>query len=228
MTSINRSMLCAAVSGLAFALAPVAASAAVTFTSSSAFDAATSGLSVEDYSAYAAGTLIPEGSSLGALTYSFTTGAGLGGVVTDFYNSFSGNSLAAKQSAGPLDNSDFFFSGEGFTVTFPTPVTAVGIFSNTNLPVSVTLDTSAGSAATTFVVYDTSTFGFLGFASSTPFSSATFTESGSNFNIPKIEYGAFTGTVPEPSTWALTLLGFAGLGYVAYHRRRKQMLFGIV
>jgi PEP-CTERM motif len=228
MTSISRSMLCAAVSGLAFALATVAASA-VTFTSSSAFKAATSGLSVEDYGAYAAGTLIPEGSSLGALTYSFTTAAGLGGVVTNIYNSFSGNSLAAKQSAGPLDRSDVFLSGEEFTVTFPSPVTAVGIFSNTNLPASsVTLDTSAGSAATTFVVYDTLTFGFLGFASSTPFSSATFTQSSPDFNIPEIEYGAFTGTVPEPSTWALTLLGFAGLGYVAYHRQRKQMLFGIV
>jgi PEP-CTERM motif len=30
--------------------------------------------------------------------------------------------------------------------------------------------------------------------------------------------------VPEPSTWALTLLGFAGLGFVAYRRRRKPAL----
>jgi hypothetical protein len=227
MTSINRSMIRAGVVGLAFVLAPVAAGA-VTFTSSSAFDAATSGLSVEDYSAYTAGTLVPDGSTLGALTYTFNTSADLGGVVTDIYNSFSGNSLAAKQSPGPLTSSDFFLSGEGFTVTFPSPVTAVGIFSNTNLPASATLDASAGSAATTFVVYDTATFGFLGFASSTPFSSVTFTESGSSFNIPEIEYGAFTGTVPEPSTWALTLLGFAGLGFVAHRRRPKQMQFGIV
>jgi len=25
--------------------------------------------------------------------------------------------------------------------------------------------------------------------------------------------------VPEPSTWAMLLLGFAGLGYAAYRRR---------
>lgn len=222
MTSIIRGTLCAGV----IALAPVAANA-VTFTSSSAFTAATSGLSVEDYGAYTAGTLVPDGSSLGVLTYSFTTGAGLGGVVTNFFNSFTGLSLAAKQSAGPLDGTDFFFPGESFTVTFPSPVTAVGIFSNTNLPTSVTLATSSGSAATTFAVYDTSTFGFLGFASSTPFSSATFSQSDSGFNIPEIEYGAFTGTVPEPSTWALMLLGFAGLGFAAYYRRQTKTQFGM-
>jgi hypothetical protein len=27
--------------------------------------------------------------------------------------------------------------------------------------------------------------------------------------------------VPEPSTWAMLLLGFAGLGYAGYRRRRK-------
>jgi hypothetical protein len=30
-----------------------------------------------------------------------------------------------------------------------------------------------------------------------------------------------TGAVPEPSTWAMMLLGFAGIGYGAYRRRRK-------
>jgi len=28
-------------------------------------------------------------------------------------------------------------------------------------------------------------------------------------------------TVPEPSTWAMMLLGFAGLGFVSYRRTRK-------
>jgi hypothetical protein len=30
-----------------------------------------------------------------------------------------------------------------------------------------------------------------------------------------------TLTVPEPSTWAMMLLGFAGLGYAGYRRRQK-------
>jgi hypothetical protein len=28
-------------------------------------------------------------------------------------------------------------------------------------------------------------------------------------------------TVPEPSTWAMMLLGFAGLGYACYRRARR-------
>ena len=30
--------------------------------------------------------------------------------------------------------------------------------------------------------------------------------------------------VPEPSTWALMLLGFAGLGFLAHRRRRETKL----
>jgi hypothetical protein len=36
--------------------------------------------------------------------------------------------------------------------------------------------------------------------------------------------GAFTitvGAVPEPSTWALMILGFAGVGFMAYRRRNQ-------
>jgi hypothetical protein len=33
--------------------------------------------------------------------------------------------------------------------------------------------------------------------------------------------GAITAAVPEPSTWAMMLLGFAGLGFVAYRRKAK-------
>lgn len=32
-----------------------------------------------------------------------------------------------------------------------------------------------------------------------------------------------TGTVPEPSTWAMMLVGFAGLGYAGYRRSRSAV-----
>ena len=42
--------------------------------------------------------------------------------------------------------------------------------------------------------------------------------------------GVFTGTmtaitaVPEPSTWAMLILGFAGIGFMAYRRKSKPAL----
>jgi hypothetical protein len=195
---------------------------ATTYTNSAAFAAAATGITINDFSSYAAGALLPNGSPLGGLTYTFNTGAGLGGVITSgFYNSFSGNSLAAKQVGGGLSSSDFFLANEGFTVVFPTAVTAFAVFSNTNLPVGATLSTSSGTAATTFTTYDTSTFGFLGFTSDTPFMSATFTSS--IFNIPLIAYGSVSA-VPEPATWAMMILGFIGIGTVTYRRRKSAAL----
>jgi hypothetical protein len=35
---------------------------------------------------------------------------------------------------------------------------------------------------------------------------------------------AVTAAVPEPSTWAMMLLGFAGIGFVAYRRKSKPAL----
>ena len=205
---------------LAAAVAP-AAMASTTYTSSAAFNAATSGLSVEDYGAYAAGQLIANGGSLGALTYSFNTASGLGGVVTNDYNSVTGLSLAAKQSSGPLNGLDFFYSNEGFTVTLPSAVRAFGIFANVNLPTGLSLLTSGGdSAQTTVTAYDQSTFGFLGIVSSTPFNAVTFLTDNSA-NIPEIEYGAAAG-VPEPASWAL-MIGGLGLTGVALRHRRRQI-----
>jgi PEP-CTERM motif len=33
-----------------------------------------------------------------------------------------------------------------------------------------------------------------------------------------------TTAVPEPSTWAMMILGFAGVGFMAYRRRNSAML----
>ena len=34
----------------------------------------------------------------------------------------------------------------------------------------------------------------------------------------------FTSAVPEPSTWAMMILGFAGVGFMAYRRRNNTAL----
>ena len=37
-----------------------------------------------------------------------------------------------------------------------------------------------------------------------------------------------TSPVPEPSTWALMILGFAGVGFMAYRRKNQGLAFRIV
>lgn len=50
--------------------------------------------------------------------------------------------------------------------------------------------------------------------------SATFTTTGVAFEIDNL-----TAAVPEPATWALMLLGFAGLGFMGYRGRRPNASF---
>jgi hypothetical protein len=38
------------------------------------------------------------------------------------------------------------------------------------------------------------------------------------------DFSLLQGGVPEPSTWAMMLLGFAGVGFMAYRRKSKQAL----
>jgi hypothetical protein len=40
-------------------------------------------------------------------------------------------------------------------------------------------------------------------------------------NVPATGDQVIASSVPEPSTWALMLLGFGALGYAGYHRARK-------
>ena len=40
-------------------------------------------------------------------------------------------------------------------------------------------------------------------------------------NVAPFDPNAVTPGVPEPSTWAMMILGFAGVGFMAYRRRSK-------
>jgi hypothetical protein len=75
-----------------------------------------------------------------------------------------------------------------------------------NLLLDMTLNTTAGGGATADFL-NTAQLS-LGLPSGVTFTSASGV--------------LLTAGVPEPSTWALMLLGFAGLGYAGYRRTRKE------
>jgi hypothetical protein len=41
------------------------------------------------------------------------------------------------------------------------------------------------------------------------------------FTVDNISDTTIRSAVPEPSTWAMMFLGFAGVGFMAYRRKRK-------
>jgi hypothetical protein len=219
--SILRLML-VAVTGLGIVSAGRADAAVTTYTDSAAFTAGLGGFAVatENYAGFTAGQLINAGDSFNGLTYSaFTSGPSgtlLSGDVTNQFNSFSGLSLGGRQSGG----AQFFFGGDSFTVTFATPVKAIGVFFNVN-PNSGNygISTSVGTAVTGSANYDTSTFVFAGLISTTSFSSATIYSTDATYgvyNIPEI----VTAAVPEPSALAMGLLGMASVAGAVLRSRR--------
>jgi hypothetical protein len=103
---------------------------------------------------------------------------------------------------------------QGATVTFAldSPVTAFAINYGAGAPMSA----SVGSDF--FILAPTSSppfvMNFFGVTSDTPFSLVTLTMSGSGADIDNIRFGTQTlAAVPEPSTWAMMLLGFGAIGF---------------
>ena len=64
---------------------------------------------------------------------------------------------------------------------------------------------------------------FIGFISSDPFNTITLSvPNGQSLAIE--DFTTATSAVPEPSTWAMMILGFAGLSFMAYRRKSKPAL----
>lgn len=148
--------------GLALAAGQPARADVVTYYSEAAFLAAISGATTQTYDGPADGTKIGQGGSLGGLTYTFTAGAlsndptvgGFGapfGQISNGFFSFGdpanphqfSQSLAAGRPNIPnpappafvtADGATAFLPGEKVTVTSGTPLYAVGIYFNGDVP----------------------------------------------------------------------------------------------
>jgi hypothetical protein len=102
-----------------------------------------------------------------------------------------------------------------FTVTAGLPVNVSLAFSATNRTTG-TIDTGADNDASASIINFTDT---LSFATNVPvFNLATGDVNSVEGNIVDSQYAA----VPELSTWAMMLLGFAGLGFARYRKARVE------
>ena len=81
-----------------------------------------------------------------------------------------------------------------------------------------------GGTITEDVSLNSSSFKSFSFSGFIDLSSVTVTTTSPGYTgyaaLDNVKFTEFTAAVPEPSTWAMMILGFAGIGFMAY--RRKQ------
>jgi PEP-CTERM motif len=114
------------------------------------------------------------------------------------------------------------FATNQFTQIAETPITAAEL-ADPQLELALSLNAAGSDVVTALFAFGSgntlaSFNGALTAFGSTDSSTDLFTPT-KDFALAGFQ--AFTPVVPEPSTWAMMLLGFAGVGFVGYRRAKK-------
>jgi hypothetical protein len=67
---------------------------------------------------------------------------------------------------------------------------------------------------------------FFGITDQTPFNSVLVTATDEALNLNNVSFDAPVSAIPEPSTWAMMMLGFAGIGLLGYRQSRRRTAVG--
>jgi hypothetical protein len=132
----KNALICIALAA-AIASAAVADAAVATFTSRAAFDAAIAGMfdvEILDFDGVPDETLIPSGSSLDGVTFTYTIEDTLGSYDLIVISSF--ETTSGLQSLG-LTSGDVLLSGDAFTMTFDRTIHAIGLYVLADVPNNV-------------------------------------------------------------------------------------------
>jgi hypothetical protein len=106
------------------------------------------------------------------------------------------------------------------TIKLAAAVTAFGLDFTTPNGSNVAFGLSNGFSTSVPTVTPFGPTQFEGFVSTTPFDTITFSvPSPDGYFV--VDVTTAVAAVPEPSTWAMLLLGFAGIGFMGYRRRKS-------
>jgi hypothetical protein len=151
---------------------------------------------------------------------------------------FTGGVILTGESNQTTDNSNVYATliikgTNPLIVTFNQPINnfqidilnanpgAYEMFDNAGHTAFFTLATSGGSVQTEGFAAAGSTVSIEYLPISTVPTNQTFWD----FAIDNVTFNQpLTSAVPEPSTWAMMILGFAGVGFMAYRRKSKPAL----
>jgi hypothetical protein len=199
------------------------ANAAVVYTSQAAFNAATTAAGVDTYTGFStvSATSSPITRSAGA--YSYTAAV----ETTNFFGA--GTTADPWLSTNTATDSITFFN-------FGPSISAIGAnffgseINGTFKSGDIALSLTDSLGVTFHTIINATTSSFIGFVSDGTITSLTVEavqpSPGSGFLWPTVDNltlaQGLTSAVPEPSTWAMMILGFAGVGFMTYRRRKTS------
>ena len=199
------------------------ANAAVVYTSQAAFNAATTAAGVDNYTGFSITGSTPSPITRSAGAYGYTAAA----ETSTFFGA--GTTANPWLSTNTATDSITFFN-------FASPISAIGAnFFGSNISGlfqsgSIALSLTDSFGLTSHTIISATTSSFIGFVSSGTITSLTVeaVQPGTGFLWPTVDNltlaQGLTTAVPEPSTWAMMILGFAGVGFMTYRRRKTSAL----
>jgi hypothetical protein len=199
-----------------------AAHAATIFTSQAAFNASTSAPGIDAFPDLGAVFSTPSPITRSAGAYSYSAAA-------ETSTFFSAGTVANPWFSTDIATDSITFSG------FASTIRGVGgNFFGSNISGlfqlgDILLNLVDSSGATSFTISNATTSSFVGFVSDVAITSLTVSsiKPASGFLWPTVDNftlaQGLTSAVPEPSTWAMMILGFAGVGFVTYRLSRKVL-----
>jgi hypothetical protein len=154
------------------------------------------------------------GANYGGVTFSSDLSQNNGG----FFNI--GPALSGSPAVLSAQQPDFNFVN--VLVTLAGPVTGFSLNFDTFDGENVTFQLSNGD---TFTLASTAnlfqTTDFFGVTDDTPFNTVLITSGDEVLNLNNIDFGSAVSAIPESSTWAMLLMGFAGMTFLGRRRARR-------
>jgi hypothetical protein len=151
----------------------------------------------------------------GGTVYAFLSATGPGTAVASFANVYFGINAGGSTLGFEVTNQDAFtpgVSGSNILVSFPFATTASTV--EFAIPESFfegplgTLPSAGGHPGDKLVLRLSQSFGYS-------------VAGGGTFGPDRLGAVTLSSAVPELSTWGMMLIGFAGIGFMAYRRSRK-------